>query len=176
MTAKKAFWYYGVAVSLVVTISSPWHDFFAASGSHAMSLGESIISLLCMYTFLGIGAIIGSRLDPMMVRVPSLILAALYAIAGIAICFSIPRFLNIYVDIVGDSSLPGITTAILMPRPIGWVLIGFVCAGAVLAKDKSTHSRSLNIVLFVAFVCVIAITMVALYLPIVREFHRTSSQ
>jgi hypothetical protein len=175
MTAKKAFWYYGGAVSLVVTISSPWHDFFSTPGSHVMSLGESMIAVFCMYVFLGVGAAVGSRLDPMTVRTPSLILAALYAAFGILTCFLIPQFVREYNGIVGDS-LPVITTAILFPRPIGWVLIGFVCAGVVLAKDKSTRSRSLNIILSIVFGCVLAFTAVALFLPVVREINRAGSQ
>ena len=140
-----------------------------------MSPGESAVAILCVYVFAGMGAALGARLDPVTVRMPSLVLAALFAGFGVLTCFLIPLFVREY-DGVIKSSLPAVTTAFLLPRPIGWVLIGFVFAGLILAKDKSTRSRSVNAAFFIVFFCGLLFMAVALFLPVVREINRAGSQ
>jgi hypothetical protein len=167
MTAKRAFLYFGGAISFVVTVALSLHNFFSVPGG-------SLMVILSTYMFAGMGIFIGSRLDPMTVRTPSLILAALYAAWGIFMYFAIPQFVSQYREFTDQ--LPAITVAVLWPRPVVWMLISFIFAGVVLAKDKSMHSRYLNSVFFITLGCGLAFTVVALFLPLIREISRIGSQ
>lgn len=179
MTIQKALGYYvgaAVVAAALVLVIGLVQRFSTPGQPLSLELEAMIVFSNSIIFFIGVvgGRWIGGKLQPITVRTPSLILAALYVISGILIYIAIPAFLKSYTELI--THLPFVTKAILLPRPIGWLLIVYVIAGFLIFKDKGPNSRFFNALFLIILVCGIALTAFALFLPIVKEINKMSTQ
>ena len=179
MTIQKALGYYvgaAVVAAALVLAKGLVQRFSTPGQALSPELETMIIFCNSIIFFIGVvgGRWIGGKLRPITVRTPSLILAALYVISGILMYITIPAFLKSYTELV--THLPLFTRAVLFPRPIGWLLIGYVIAGFLIFKDKGPNSRFFNALFLIILGCGLALTAFALFLPMVKEINKLSAQ
>ena len=101
----------------------------------------------------------------MKVRTTSYILASVFTVFGLWWLFVVPKFLQIYADLL-EMKLPPFTHAVLAPTAIGWLLIFWLQAVLVVWKDLHPRVWLRNWIFLVVLVLEVTIIIIALFWPL----------
>ena len=102
----------------------------------------------------------------MKVRTASYILAGLFIVYGFGWLLVIPKFLQIYADLLEPRMIPLFTRAVLTPTAISWLLIFWLQAVLVVWKDLHPRVWLRNWMFLVVLFLEVMTIVIGLFLPL----------